>query len=119
MQAVYNFLSSVKSHPTVEEVFNGVKEDIPTITLATVYRNLNKLFEQGKALKFEVDGEQRFDACVELHEHCLCVKCGKVLDIDSGLSVKALKDFKSQDFQAENVSVMFFGLCSVCNKRLE
>ena len=48
---IMQHLHSVKTHPSAEMVYNAVKEEVPTITLATVYRNLNSLANAGKILK--------------------------------------------------------------------
>jgi len=114
MQKIVGFLDENRVHPNAEYVFRGVRLELPSITLATVYRNLHKLSDEGRILKFEVNGELRFDGCADPHEHCLCLHCGKVLDAETGASEKALKNFHLPEFKAESVGIMFFGHCSDC-----
>jgi len=116
MQKILNFLDENRVHPNAEEVFQGVRKELPSITLATVYRNLHKLADEGRVLKFGVNGELKFDGYTEPHEHCLCTHCGKVLDAKTGASENALKSFHLPGFKAECVTIMFFGLCSDCIK---
>ena len=48
--AVYDVLSSTKSHPTAEWIYNRLKPEIPDLSLATVYRNLAQLEADGKII---------------------------------------------------------------------
>ncbi len=117
MQKIVDFLDKNRTHPNAEKVFQGVRKELPSITLATVYRNLHKLADEGRILKFEANGELRFDGCNEPHEHCLCTCCGKVLDAKTGASEETLKNFHSPEFKAEFVGIMFFGHCMDCIRR--
>ncbi len=60
--AIYDFLKDRKDHPTAETVYMGVREQIPNISLGTVYRNLMVLKETGKIRTVEVgDGIVHFE----------------------------------------------------------
>ena len=97
--------------------YAGVELQIPTITLATVYRNLNKLADLGKLIKLEVNGEYRFDAEEGWHQHCICKNCGAILDNHSkDITEKAISSFQSNVFKAESVIIQFFGLCNKCRE---
>lgn len=72
-----------KTHPTADTVFALAKRHLPTIALGTVYRNLSKMAESGELVKIHVpDGADRYDADISDHMHILCVRCGKIYDID-------------------------------------
>jgi len=72
-----------KTHPTADTVFALAKRHLPTIALGTVYRNLSKMAESGELVKIPVpDGADRYDADISDHMHILCVRCGKIYDID-------------------------------------
>lgn len=117
LMAVQDYLKSVYNHPTAQQVFEAVRKEVPNITLATVYRNLDKLARSGQALKLEVNGEFRFDGHPELHQHCVCSKCGLVMDFDNPkISENAMKNFNSRKFRATSVSIKFLGLCEKCKR---
>lgn len=117
MQKVFYFLSNLKTHPNAETIYSGVKKEIPSITRATVYRNLNKLVELGKVSRLEINGEFRFDADCNLHEHCICRNCGVIFEYtNKNFPKDLLKRFKSSKFEADSVNVLFYGLCSGCGK---
>lgn len=115
MQKILDCLRGVKTHPCAEYIYLELKKEMPSITLATVYRNLNKLACGGDALKLEVNGEYRFDGDTSMHQHCICRECGEIKDcFREEISRKALREFKSPEFRADNVSIKYYGLCGKC-----
>jgi len=69
-------------HGTAEQIYDLVKKEMPEIGIATVYRNLHTLAEQGLILKLSVKDGDRFDGCIDEHSHLICNCCGKMFDID-------------------------------------
>ncbi len=79
---ILNYVRSVKCHPTAEEVYNEVREELPNISLGTVYRNLDLLSESGDIRRIKIaNSKDRFDGDLCNHYHAVCVKCGSVQDI--------------------------------------
>jgi Fur family transcriptional regulator, peroxide stress response regulator len=114
---IFEYLKSVKTHPTAEKVYREVKKEIPTITLATVYRNLNLLAEKGEILKLEINKEYRFDADTSDHQHCICKKCWKVMEIfQHEISENAMTKMKCKGFNPTKVNIVFYGTCNDCKK---
>ena len=115
---ILEYLCSVKTHPTAEEVYTAVKKQLPTITLATVYRNLSKLAEAGKILRFETNSEYRFDADTGCHQHCICKRCGKIIDTClKEVSKCAMGNLKIEGFEPESVCIIFNGICRKCKNK--
>ena len=111
-------LRKVKTHPKAEEVFLMVRKELPAITLATVYRNLNRLAEGGEILKMEIGGEYRYDADISFHQHCICKKCGEVKDLfQEEISKFCLNKIKMVGFDPDSVCVLFHGCCKKCVKK--
>lgn len=116
---ILNYLKGTKSHPSAEKVYESVKESLPNISLGTVYRNLNQMSEDGLIHRLEVRGEYRFDADLDIHEHCICKECGKILDLKNKKITEAvLKNLKTKDFSADDVTILYSGLCSICKKEV-
>jgi Fe2+ or Zn2+ uptake regulation protein len=81
-EAVYNFLRSVHTHPTAEEVYQAVRGTIPNISLATVYKSLEALVDSKLALKLCFgDGPARYDCRTDHHYHIHCTRTGQVRDV--------------------------------------
>jgi Fe2+ or Zn2+ uptake regulation protein len=80
--AVYSYLCAVATHPTAEQVYLAVREDVPNISLATVYKALEALVEVKLAAKLaDAEGPARYDCRSENHYHVRCLKTGQVRDL--------------------------------------
>ncbi len=72
-----------KTHPTMEEMYSNIKEDNPTISLATIYKNVNLLKEQGIVIEINMpNGKMRYDYLSYPHIHLVCKSCGYIEDLD-------------------------------------
>lgn len=68
-------------HPTIDELYAEIKKDYPSIALATVYKNLNTLQEQGLVVMISVANEKTcYDIYEKEHIHIICTKCGSIED---------------------------------------
>ena len=116
-EAVFAALSASKEHPTAEMLYARMKQDYPELSLATVYRNLAVLIEDGRAVSLgEIDGKVRYDACVTPHSHFVCRCCGKIYDIEvSGFAPGDGPVGLTQDgFAIEGWEIRLRGLCPLC-----
>jgi Fur family ferric uptake transcriptional regulator len=117
---ILNFLKNNYSHPTVDQVFEGVKKKLTRISKATVYQNLRFLADKGLIQEVNVKGVSRFEPCIEPHHHLICKNCGKIIDFKS----QELTDYslklanKLKEMKIESTITNFFGLCENCvNKK--
>ena len=115
--AIYNELSLRKDHPTAEDLYFSVKNNIPNLSLATVYRNLTQLEQDGKIQRITSGTSDRFDADISNHPHFVCVKCGRVIDVtlDKSTGEETICDF---DGKVISKTVIFSGYCPDCCKSL-
>ena len=114
-QVILESLRSVSTHPTAELLHQLVKQKLPHISLATIYRNLNFLALKGEVLKFEINKEYRYDGHIGKHQHFICNQCENILDIfDSRISNYALNKIKDQKLKTESVNIIFHGICKEC-----
>lgn len=82
-EAVYDVLAGTTSHPTADDVFTTVRDGIPDISLATVYKALEAFVSCGMARKLTLGtGPARYDSRTDEHEHIRCLGCGRVQDIE-------------------------------------
>lgn len=90
--AVHDYLRAVASHPTAEEVFAAVRQQIPNISLATVYKALEALVDANLAVKVtHSDGPTRYDSRTEAHYHVRCMKSGRICDLPTPFDPQLLQ----------------------------
>ncbi len=83
-EAVFHYLRSTESHPTADQVFAAVRQQIPAVSLATVYKALEALVEAHVATKLcDSTGPARFDGRCDQHYHLHCQKTGQVRDLET------------------------------------
>ena len=115
---VLETVNALQCHATADEVYEAIVKEHPTVSKATVYRNLNLLSEMGEIRKMEIPGgPDRFDHRCHDHCHVRCEKCGRVFDVDmeyvSGLE-KGIRD--AHGFAFTGYDILFRGICPDCRK---
>lgn len=119
--AILNTLRETTVHPTADWVYAQLKPRYPNLSLGTVYRNLKKFCETGKAVSVGViNGQEHFDGNTAPHAHFVCGECGAVLDIhEDFFTAEQLEELSQRTgFSVENASVIFRGTCGECRKEL-
>ncbi len=112
--AILDFLEGNTSHPSVEDIYRVLHEKFPTMSLATVYNTLDTLRHKGRVLELSIDPEKkRFDPNTKPHNHLICVKCKKVIDIHEKFNV-ALSSNQIRDFDILGHHIEFYGVCAAC-----
>jgi len=115
-EAILRILRGTTSHPTAEWLYERVRQEIPRISLGTVYRNLRLLKQDGKLLELDFAGAQsRFDGNTQNHYHFMCERCGRIFDVDEPVN-KAMDDEVAQKtgFKVNDHRLEFRGLCKDC-----
>jgi len=114
-QKILEYLKSVRTHPTAETIYLNVKKDLPSLTLATVYRNLNLLFQLGKIKRLEINSEFRFDAHTKPHQHLVCKTCGSISDLFHDLNLDNFENkVNNNGFDIHSFDLMVYGICKSC-----
>lgn len=114
--AVLKVLQGTKSHPTAEWIYERVKRDNPSVSLATVYRNLKQLTELGAIMKFEAGtGKEHYDACTEAHYHFVCRSCSAVKDADLPvIPFDKIVSIGNERVYVDSHHLILYGLCEKC-----
>jgi Fur family peroxide stress response transcriptional regulator len=112
-------IAGTDEHPDVEEIYQRVRCNVPTVSLDTVYRTMATLTDLGLVSRVSVgSGPARYDANTERHHHFVCVRCGLVADIaDPELDGLRSPEGLLALGKVESVEVQFKGVCSTCAAR--
>src|SRR5438876_5432478 len=79
-EAVYRYLCSAQDHPTAEQIYHTVRRQIPSVSLATIYKALEALVDARLATKIpDASGPARFDWRAEPDYDFRCTKIGQVI----------------------------------------
>lgn len=118
---LYETLKSMHGHPSPEDVYTRVKRRIPSISLATVYKNIHLFIESGifRAVCLH-HGSLRVETNLKPHHHLICTSCKSISDIDAeklGLDTKRHK--LPGGFIAERYAVDVLGLCAACQQKTD
>lgn len=118
--AILRNLQQRCDHPTAMELYLSVREEIPNLSLGTLYRNLKNMCESGAIMCLSSGGEEHYDAEVLRHAHLQCEKCGRFYDLPE-CSPPPTEHLLSDDFCGEihDYSLIFFGVCTNCVKPAE
>ena len=115
--AIVKILAGSEGHPSVENIHDQIKKDFPTMSLATVYRNIVFIKSLGEVLELGFpDGSNRYDGNKPYpHPHVICIKCKKIVDpvLDNLDEMKKEVELET-DFKILNHRLDFFGICSNC-----
>ena len=118
--AIVKILARSEGHPNVETIYEQLQDDFPTMSLATVYRNVMLIKSLGEALELGFpDGSNRYDGNKPYpHPHVICVKCKKIIDPE----LSSLKDMTAEaaaqtGFKILNHRLDFFGICGECRNK--
>lgn len=117
-ELILNYVINSREHPTADMVYKSVKQEIPNISLGTVYRNLNQLSDMNLIRKVTLPNKiTRFDQAYSEHCHLYCNNCGLVMDIDKEIMDKTCNMVSNlTDCEIISHDIVFVGICHKCKK---
>jgi Fur family transcriptional regulator, peroxide stress response regulator len=116
-QKIYEALVSRPGHYSPEEIYGQVKQDLPSISLATVYKNLKTFVQAGLLREVSPHHGWSIDANPHPHHHLVCTRCRSISDIDvDRLDPLKLRGRLPAGFRIEKFSVEIHGICKGCSE---
>jgi len=118
--ALLRLIAASEGHPSAAHLYEQIKAQFPTTSLATVYKTLTLLKEMGEVLELGFsDDDNRYDGSRPYpHPHLICVRCHKISDPD----VRHMDDLTEEIAAASGYEILshrldFYGLCPECRQR--
>lgn len=111
---VLKVLQGTESHPTVEWIYGQVRQDIPNISLGTVYRNLNQLADGGSIQRIYDNGHVRYDGNMDRHDHIRCIHCQRIFDVHLPLEEITKSIPQDYGFNVTGYALDIQGECHEC-----
>lgn len=115
-QVIYGTVTALPGHPSPEDIYEGVRREIPSISLATVYKNIRTFLDRGllREVSFH-HGSLRVEPNHKPHHHLVCVRCKTITDLDEDKlgPMRFLKKLP-RGFQVQRIAVDILGICQAC-----
>jgi len=115
---LYRALMQMTDHPNPEQIFERVRLELPSISLATVYKTLHVFLEAGMIHEVSpFHGSLRIEPDANHHHHFICLQCHAITDLAlCEVDEPPLKNSVPEGFQVEQVSMEVRGLCRRCSE---
>lgn len=113
--AIVDYVLGTDTHPSAEELHAAIRKRHPMVSLATVYKTLELLKKKGLVRELDFPTGARYDSNVDEHVNLVCVKCGRIDDVDEA----SLGDLESRVAKKARYSILggrfeLYGYCSQC-----
>lgn len=111
---ILELINQSKEHMTAEQLFLELKKTEPKVVQATVYNNLNALYQNGLIRKLSIENSpDRYDK-IRKHDHLVCRKCGALSDINLEDLTKNLENQLKEEILSYDLKVFY--LCKKCRE---
>lgn len=117
--AIMDYLEGNKEHPTAGRIYEDLKPNYPSMSMATVYNTLRTMAELGlvQLLRLDKEQEARYDPNTGAHHHFFCRRCEAIIDLPQKGSLSSFKEFaKRSKHRVERASLTLTGVCASCLK---
>lgn len=118
-EVVLRVIREAHEHLTANEVFDNAKAQLSTISFATVYNSLRYLKDAGHIAEIQFgNGASRFDRITSRHDHAICTKCSKLVDIELEHPKELFQQAAAfSKFKPESLEFTLRGLCPECSAK--
>ncbi len=113
-----SILKSIKQagHINIDDIYEVLKEQYPTLSLATIYKNIILMQQNSVIIEVPINGEKsKYELKKDDHIHLICQSCGEIQDRE--ISVKTKETLEISNFQLNSSQINLYGVCQVCQGR--
>ncbi len=117
-EVIYRALKNMNGHPSPEAIYEKVREQIPSVSLSTVYKNIKTFLDSGLLKEVSLHhGSTRLETNLDPHHHMVCLKCKAIIDLESD-AVEPIRARKRlpKGFRVHRYAVEVLGVCQDCSK---
>jgi Fur family peroxide stress response transcriptional regulator len=104
-------------HINIDNLYKNLQSKFPTISLATIYKNLNTMQDKDFVCEVKIPHQKSvYEITKKKHSHVVCSNCNEIVDIEI-TTTKLTEEAKSlSGYQLDDSSIVFSGLCPECSK---
>lgn len=117
---IFEYMMNNHNHPSVNDIYEALINEIPTLSKATVYNTMNLFLEHKLIEVLPIDtNEARYDVFnPKEHGHFKCDVCGKIFDVNIKVNVEDLSDDLA-GFRVDSEVYNFHGVCRECQEKAQ
>lgn len=114
-----NILKNIKKygHMSIDEIYDEVVKSYPSLSLATVYKNIILMVDKGVLVEVPITGKKSKYELIKIdHIHLICTECGEVEDRphDENADVLFSLMTESENFSLHKQQINLYGVCKQC-----
>jgi len=114
--AITNALAC-NGHMTIEKLYEIMLKQFHSISLATIYKNINLMIENAFIQEVKIPNEKSvYELSKETHSHVICTQCNEIQDIQLDLSATAKLASQTSHFKINKADLLLSGLCQKCQQ---
>ncbi|NOZ08681.1 MAG: transcriptional repressor [FCB group bacterium] len=113
-EAILSYIRGVQSHPTALDIHASVKKSFPSLSLGTVYRNLNQLLEHHLITAIKQDEVVHYDGNISDHQHFRCKNCDSIIDLEFPVRDIVLEHGPRFGHEIHAYELYMTGICKNC-----
>ena len=113
-------IAASEGHPSASRLYEQIKIQFPTMSLATVYKTLDMLKALGEVLEIGLRDDSHYDGSKPYpHPHLICTECQKIMDgeLDTAVNNIVQEVEKNFGFQIVKHQLDFYGICPDCQNK--
>jgi len=104
-------------HMNIDDLYKKLLEKFPSISLATIYKNINAMIEKVFLNEVKIpNAKSVYELVKDEHSHLVCSSCGKIEDVDLDISNLVKEATSSKNYTINQASIIFAGVCPDCSK---
>ncbi|AXX87524.1 Fur family transcriptional regulator [Malaciobacter marinus] len=104
-------------HMNIDDLYKKLLEKFPSISLATIYKNINAMIEKVFLNEVKIpNAKSVYELVKDEHSHLVCSSCGKIEDVDLDISNLVKEASSSKNYTINQASIIFAGVCPDCSK---
>ena len=119
-ELIRQILQHADEHLDADKIYEQARQKSPSISLSTVYRNLQLFKEVGLVEEHQFGSRRYYEPAPQSkHHHLVCLGCGRVFEFKCP-STERLKSriSKEEGFKVMEAEVRLAGYCPECQERL-
>lgn len=105
-----------QGHLNIDTLYTQLKKKFPSISLSTIYKNINTMIEKGFLLELKIPEQKNvYELSKAEHSHVICIECKKVMDIRLDIATLLLEAKNISKYTFQTSSIILNGTCPRCS----